>query len=71
RFLEELAGALEEGPALEESQRLICAFLETFKRTYLTQISRSGIENLIDELDLLTIRAADAGGPPTPAAETP
>jgi hypothetical protein len=65
RFWEELANALEEGPALEQSQRLLCAFLEEFKRTYLTQISRSGIESLIDELDLLTVRAADPAAPAT------
>ena len=57
RFWEELADALEEGPALEQSQKLLCAFLEQFKRTYLTQISRAGIESLIDELDLLTVQA--------------
>jgi hypothetical protein len=71
RFWEELAGALEEGPALEQSQKLLCAFLEEFKLTYLTQISRSGIENLIDELDLLTVRAGDPGAPATPEAGNP
>lgn len=71
RFWEELANALEEGPALEESQRLLCTFLEDFKRTYLTQISRAGIENLIDELDLLTVRTGDPATPATPAAEIP
>lgn len=53
RFWEELALALENGPVLERSQELVCAALERLKRTYLTQISRSGIEGLIDELDLL------------------
>ena len=71
RFWEELANALEEGPALEQSQKLLCAFLEDFKRTYLTQISRAGIENLIDELDLLTVRTGDPAAPPTPEAESP
>jgi len=71
RFWEELACALEEGPALEQSQRLLCAFLEEFKRTYLSQINRSGIESLIDELDLLTVRAGDPGAPATQPAESP
>lgn len=71
RFWEELANALEEGPALEQSQKLLCAFLEDFKRTYLTQISRAGIENLIDELDLLTVRTGDPAALPTPEAESP
>ena len=71
RFWEELANALEEGPALEQSQKLLCAFLEDFKRTYLTQISRAGIENLIDELDLLTARTGDPAALPTPEAESP
>ncbi|MFN9621901.1 MAG: hypothetical protein ACK587_03545 [Cyanobacteriota bacterium] len=53
RFWEELALVLEEGPALERSQELICAALEGLKRTYLSQVSRAGIEGLIDELDQL------------------
>ncbi|MEB3324718.1 MAG: hypothetical protein VKM17_05215 [Cyanobacteriota bacterium] len=53
RFWEELALVLEEGPALERSQELICAALERLKRTYLSQVSRAGIEGLIDELDQL------------------
>ena len=69
RFWEELAGALDEGPALEQTQRLLCALLEEFKLTYLTQINRSGIESLIDELDLLTVRSADPAAPATPEAE--
>ena len=61
RFWEELADALEQGPALERSQELLCAFLEEFKRTYLSQISRAGIEGLIDELDLLTVSGSEGG----------
>jgi hypothetical protein len=53
RFWEELARALEEGPALERSQELVCAGIERVKRTYLSQISRTGIEGLIEELDQL------------------
>ncbi|MEB3242606.1 MAG: hypothetical protein VKO44_03130 [Cyanobacteriota bacterium] len=53
RFWEELASALEDGPALERSQDLICAGIERVKRTYLSQFSRAGIEGLIDELDQL------------------
>ncbi|MFM7087614.1 MAG: hypothetical protein ACKOXO_11575 [Cyanobium sp.] len=71
RFWEELAQALEQGSALEQSQRLLCAFLEEFKRTYMSQISRAGIEVLIDELDLLTVRAGEGAEPPIPEAETP
>jgi len=71
RFWEELAAALEQGPALEQSQRLLCALLEEFKRTYLTQISRAGITSLIDELDLLTVRGSDPAAPATPEAENP
>jgi hypothetical protein len=53
RFWEELALVLEEGPALERSQELICGAIERVKRTYLIQVSRSGIQGLIDELDQL------------------
>jgi hypothetical protein len=56
RFWEELALALETGPALERSQQLLCTLLEVFKANYLSQISRAGIETLIDELDLLTVK---------------
>jgi hypothetical protein len=66
RFWEELAVALESGPALERSQQLICAFLEDVKGIYLSQISRAGIEGLIDELDLLSVRGAKAEAPPIP-----
>jgi hypothetical protein len=61
RFWEELAAALEEGPALEQSQQLLCALLEGFKRSYVSQINRAGIEGLIDELDLLTLRGPGQG----------
>ena len=53
RFWEELALVLEDGPALERSQELVCTALERLKRNYLSQISRSGIQGLIDELDQL------------------
>ncbi len=58
RFWEELADALESGPALERSQQLLCTFLEEFKGNYLSQISRSGIEGLIEELDQLMVKGA-------------
>ncbi len=63
RFWEELAAALESGPALQRSQELLCALLEQLKTTYLSQISRSGIEALIQELDQLTTGPAAASGP--------
>lgn len=65
RFWEELAEALERGPALERSQELLCALIEEVKRTYLSQISRAGIEGLIDELDQLMVQGmgvASGGG---------
>ena len=82
RFWEELAAALEQGPVLRRSQELLCALIEQLKGTYLNQISRSGIEALIQELDELitapgateataTARRAettDPAGPATPAA---
>lgn len=58
RFWEELARALESGPALERSQELLCSLLEEVKGTYLTQISRAGISGLIDELDQIMVRGA-------------
>jgi len=61
RFWEELALALEQGPALERSQELICALIEELKLTYLSQISRSGIAGLIDELDQLTVNSPRRG----------
>ncbi len=56
RFWEELAVALENGPVLERSQQLLCAALEEFKQTYVSQISRAGIGGLIEELDQLMVR---------------
>ena len=74
RFWEELAGALERGPALQRSQELLCTLLEDLKTTYITQISRSGIEALIQELDQLTtapVAAVSPAAPSTPGAGTP
>jgi len=74
RFWEELAAALERGPALQRSQELLCTLLEELKTTYLSQISRSGIEALIEELDQLTTAVNPAGtpaAPPTPAHGSP
>lgn len=75
RFWEELATALESGPALLRSQELLCALLEQLKTTYLSQISRTGIEALMQELDQLTTGGAaplssegTPAGPPTPPA---
>jgi hypothetical protein len=69
RFWEELAAALESGQALERSQQLVCAFLEEFKRDYLSQLSRSGIEGLIAELDQLMVKGVmGSAEPPTPPA---
>jgi hypothetical protein len=68
RFWEELAAALESGPALERSQQLLCAFLEDVKRTYVSQINRSGIEGLMEELDQITVKGGDPGSSPTPRA---
>lgn len=73
RFWEELAASLESGPALQRSQDLLCALLEELKTTYLSQISRSGIEALIQELDQLITGPAVAAplspaAPPTPQA---
>jgi pantothenate synthetase len=68
RFWEELAVALESGPALERSQELVCALLEEVKRTYLGQLSRAGVGGLIEELDLIMVREGLAGGELTPPA---
>jgi len=68
RFWEELAAALERGPALPRSQELLAALLEGLKTTYLRQISRTGIEALIQELDQLTTAPAAAG---TAASQPP
>jgi hypothetical protein len=59
RFWEELALALETGTALQRSQDLMCALIEGVKGTYLSQINRSSIEALIQELDLLMASARD------------
>ena len=67
RFWEELALALESGPALQRSQELICALIESFKGTYISQIKRSGIEALIQELDQLM--AAAEANPASTAAD--
>jgi hypothetical protein len=64
RFWEELADALESGPALERSQQLLCTFLEEFKGNYLSQISRAGIEGLIEELDQIMVKGAQGAEPP-------
>ncbi len=61
RFWDELAAALESGPALERSQELLCALIDGAKGTYLSQINRAGIEALIQELDQL-ITTPDKGG---------
>jgi hypothetical protein len=71
RFWEELASALESGPALERSQQLLCAALEDFKRTYVSQLSREGIDSLIDELDQLMVRTEVAPLSPAAAATPP
>jgi len=71
RFWEELAAALESGPALERSQQLLCALVEDVKRTYVSQISRAGIEGLMDELDQLTLKGAKPGIPPSLPDESP
>ena len=71
RFWEELAAALERGPALERSQELLCALIEGAKGTYLSQINRAGIEALIQELDqLITAPGRDDEERPSPEAPT-
>jgi hypothetical protein len=74
RFWEELAAALESGPALQRSQDLICALLEEVKRTYVGQINRAGVGGLIEELDQLIVgieRPAAALRPPAPESGEP
>ena len=58
RFWDELALALEAGPVMERSQDLICALLEQVKANNLSQISRAGIEALMNELDTLMVASA-------------
>ena len=71
RFWEELAAALERGPALERSQELLCALIDGAKGTYLSQINRAGIEALIQELDqLITAPSRDDDERPSPGAPT-
>jgi hypothetical protein len=70
RFWEELAAALESGSALERSQQLVCAFLEEFKASYLSQINRAGIEGLIEELDQIMVKEAAPRGSATPPPGT-
>lgn len=65
RFWDELATALESGQGLVRSQLLICSLLENLKVTYLAQINRAGIEQLMQELDVLTLT------PPVMEAEPP
>ncbi|MEB3173095.1 MAG: hypothetical protein VKL97_04455 [Cyanobacteriota bacterium] len=66
RFWEELAAALESGPVLSQTQELLSALLESFKTTYLSQISRLGVDSLIEELDLLMARNASEDKPEPP-----
>jgi hypothetical protein len=61
RFWDELAAALERGEGLVRSQELLCALIDDLKGTYLSQISRSGIDALIRELDALTTGPATPG----------
>jgi hypothetical protein len=56
RFWEELAAALESGPVLNQTQELLSALIESFKGTYLSQINRTGVSSLIEELDQLMAR---------------
>ncbi|MCP9849331.1 hypothetical protein [Cyanobium sp. Morenito 9A2] len=69
RFWEELAGALESGQGLVRSQQLICALLENLKLTYLAQINRAGIEQLMQELDALMLTVPTGEVPPTSAGD--
>jgi hypothetical protein len=62
RFWEELAAALERGPVLQRSQELLVAMLEELKTSYLSQVNRSGIEALIQELDQLTTGPGGVAG---------
>jgi hypothetical protein len=66
RFWEELAVALESGPALQRSQDLLCALLEEVKRTYVGQINRAGVGGLIEELDQLIVASDRSAAPINP-----
>jgi hypothetical protein len=66
RFWEELALALESGPALERSQDLLNALIEDVKRTYLGQINRAGVGVLIEELDQIIMQGGKTPGSITP-----
>ncbi|MEI6828312.1 MAG: hypothetical protein WCK64_00500 [Synechococcaceae cyanobacterium ELA445] len=70
RFWDELAAALESGQGLVRSQQLMCSLLENLKVTYLAQINRAGIEQLMQELDALTVTpGAAAEAPPASAGD--
>ncbi len=69
RFWDELALALESGGGLVRSQQLICALLENLKVTYLAQINRAGIEQLMQELDALTLTPQVSETPPASAGD--
>ena len=73
RFWEELAVALENGPVLNQTQELLTALIETFKGTYLSQINRTGVSLLIEELDQLMARnnRVDDGISPAESARPP
>jgi hypothetical protein len=73
RFWEELAVALENGPVLNQTQELLTALIETFKGTYLSQINRTGVSLLIEELDQLMARnnRVDDGISPARSARPP
>jgi hypothetical protein len=77
RFWDELALSLETGPELQRSQELICALIEGVKGTYLSQLNRSSITALIQELDaLMAVSSSDdsdpavAGRPPEPGSKS-
>ena len=71
RFWEELARALEQGPALQRSQDLLCRLLELVKTRYLGQISRETIGDLIQELDALTAALPQGSGRSASGAQAP
>jgi hypothetical protein len=65
--------ALENGPVLNQTQELLTALIETFKGTYLSQINRTGVSLLIEELDQLMARnnRVDDGISPARSARPP